>query len=434
VVAATREKTVHMENYQVEDWEIVFDRVGRNDWGKFSFPVWYGIPVKVNWRGYNFDFNLRGCLKRITGQHSVWPEPHEVLKRTDADDFIYYYGADGYDSSYDLIKNYYVPFNGHSDCDLLTESPLTGRHVARALAAFDVLVKEAERLSRCVLHTRARSFLQQLAAKGRDRLTEEANRLHCVIGGALPVLPPDTIDVDYEVIPLVITEGCDYGCRFCRFKTAGSFRQRSWEDIVRQIGDLKEFYGADIVNYNALVLGQNNALAAGENIIMDAASLAYEVLNLPQSYHRGRARLFLFGSVDAFLTAPDSLFDRIDGLPYHTFLNVGLESPDQGTLDALGKPLPAARVGEAFRKIKQVNRSYEHLTVSCNFVLGRELSARHVAAVKALLSGEPQAGGKGEVYLSPLLGASNRRQILKEFREIKINSTLPVYLYLAQRL
>lgn len=423
-----------MENYQVEDLEIVFDRQGRNDWGKFSFPVWYGIHVNVNWRGYKFDFNLRGGLKRLTGKRSVWPDPHEVLKRTDANDLIYYYGADGYDSSYDLIKNYYVPFNGRSDCDLITENPLAGQHVNQALSAFDALVKEASRLSHCVSHARSRSFLQQLAAHSRDRLNAEAGRLHDIIGATLPVLPPDTIDVDYEVIPLIITEGCDYSCNFCCFKTAGVFRRRSWKNIVRQIKDLKVFYGADIINYNALVLGQNNALAAGESIITDTALLAYEVLNLAQSYHQGRPRLFLFGSVDSFLDAPESLFDSIEGLPYHTSLNVGLESPDQGTLDILGKPITAARVDEAFRKMQRINRSYQHLTVSCNFVLGRDLPLRHVSEVKKLLSGEHQPGGKGIVYLSPLLGASYRRQILKEFREIKINSNLPVYLYLAQRL
>ena len=55
-------------------------------------------------------------------------------------------------------------------------------------------------------------------------------------------------------------------------------------------------------------------------------------------------------------------------------------------------------------------------------------------ATKTFLSGEVFYRGKGVVYLSPLLGASYRRQILKEFREIKINSSLPVFLYLAQRL
>jgi len=396
--------------------------------------VWYGLPVKVNCRGYRFDFNLRGDLKRLSGGHAVWPDPHELLKRTDGNDFIYYCGADGYDSSYDLIKSYYVPFNGRSDCDLLRENPLAGRHVGLAMEAFDGLIERAGRLAPLVPAGRSREFLQQLSTRNRDKLKAEADRLHGIIGGMLPVLPPDTIDVDYEVIPLILTEGCAYNCRFCHFKTAGGFRRRPWPDIVRQIRALKEFYGTDLINYNSMVLGQNNALAAGEDIVADAAELAYEAFRLAESYHQGWPRLFLFGSVDTFLEAPASLFDRLAGLPYHTALNVGLESPDLETLHALGKPLAVEKVREAFRRMQEINRGYTRLTVSCNFVLGRYLSSRHVAAVKALLSEERGSGGKGVVYLSPLLGASDRRQILKEFREIKINSPLPVFLYLAQRL
>ncbi|HLA26345.1 MAG TPA: hypothetical protein VJZ49_00450 [Syntrophales bacterium] len=103
--------------------------------------------------------------------------------------------------------------------------------------------------------------------------------------------------------------------------------------------------------------------------------MACDVLNLAHSYHRGRPNLFIFGSVDSFLKAGKSLFDKLDGLPYATFINVGMESPDQETLDSLGKPIRAEEVKDAFR-----------------------------------------------------------RQILKEFREIKIVSRLPVFLYLAQRL
>lgn len=423
-----------MERYQCEDVEIIFDHAGRDDWGKFSFPVWYGIPVKVSWRGYEFDFNLRGGLKRLAGHGDVWPDPRDVLKRTDGNDFIYYGTDDGYDAGYDLIKNYYVPYNGRSDCDLFTDNPLTGRHVRQALEAFDGLIGRAGRLAHSVSGSRSREFLQQVACQGRDRLTADGQTLHAIIGGCLPVLPPDTIDVDYEVIPLIVTEGCSYNCRFCRFKTAGPFRRRSWENIAGQIIALKEFYGADLVNYNSLALGQNNALAAGEEILAAAAELAYEVLNFPTSYHRGRPNLFLFGSVDSFLDADDSLFDRLNGLPYHTVINVGLESCDQETLNLLGKPLRAEKVRSAWRKIQEVNLSYNNLTVSCNFILGQDLPSRHVTAIQTLMSEGVKARGKGVVYLSPLLGAANRRQILREFREIKINSPLAVFLYLAQRL
>ena len=87
--------------------------------------------------------------------------------------------------------------------------------------------------------------------------------LHRIIGATLPVLPPETIDVDYEVIPLILTEGCAYNCRFCLFKTTGGFRVRSPRNIAAQIRSLKDFYGADLINYNSLMLGQNDALAAG---------------------------------------------------------------------------------------------------------------------------------------------------------------------------
>jgi radical SAM superfamily enzyme YgiQ (UPF0313 family) len=422
-----------MERYQLEDLEIVFDSAGRDDWGKFSFPVWYGIPVKINWRGYYYDFNLQGGLKKIAGRPSVWPEPQDVLKRTDGNHFIYY-GTFGYESSYDLIKNYYVPFNGRYDCDIFPAKPLEGRHVGQALEAFDGLAEEAGRLAESAACDRPREFLRKVAAKGRVALVKEATTLHDIIGADLPVLPPDTIDVDYEVIPLIIAEGCRCHCRFCRFKTEGGFRVRSRENIAAQIRALKDFYGADLVNYNSLVLGQNDALAAGADILISTAEMAYDLLNLSDSFHRGQPNLFIFASVDSFLEADHSLFDGLERLPYLTSINIGLESPDQETLDRLGKPLQASTVREAFRKMQDVNRCWSNITVSCNFVLGSDLPSRNVETIQTMLEVETKVKGKGVAYLSPLIGASQRRQILKEFGEIKRSSPLPVFIYMPQML
>jgi len=422
-----------MERYEVEDMEIIFDCAGRDDWGKFSFPVWYGIPVKLNWRGYRYDFNLRGGLKRISGRRSVWPDPQDVLKRTDGNDLIYY-GTTGYESSYDLIKSYYVPFNGTYHYDLFDENPLEGRHVKQALEAFDRLAEDAGRVAASAGCGRPRDFLSKVAAMDRKSLAEEAERLHRIIGADLPVLPPDTIDVDYEVIPLIVAEGCAYNCFFCRFKTGGDFRVRSRRDIAAQIRDLKAHYGDDLVNYNSLLLGQNDALAAGGETLISAAEIAYDLLGLSASYHRGRPNLFMFGGVDAFLEADPSLFDGLERLPYLTSINVGLESPDQETLERLGKPLQAGKVREAFRKMQEVNRSWPNITVSCNFILGRDLPPSHVETIKEVLAEETTVREKCVAYLSPLLGASRRRQVIREFREIKMDSRLPVYIYLAQRL
>ncbi len=422
-----------MERYQLEDLEVIFDCAGRDDWGKFSFPVWYGIPVKLNWREYRYDFNLRGGLKRVSGGSRVWPDPQEALKRTDGNDLIYY-GVHGYESTYDLIKNYYVPYNGIYESDLFEENPLQGPPVRQALENFDALAIELGRLAKEASCERPREFLRRVSAMNREALAAEAGKLRRIMGANLPILPPETIDVDYEVIPLILTEGCAYNCRFCLFKTAGDFRVRSPHNIAAQIRSLKDFYGDDLINYNSLMLGQNDALAAGEELLVNAAGMAYDILNLSASYHRGRPNLFMFGSVDSFLAASDSLLDRLDHLPYRTSINVGLESFDQEMLDRLGKPLQAERVREAFRKMQSINRSRANIAVSCNFVLGADLPFRHTEAIKVVLATETTARGKGAVYLSPLIGTSHRREILKEFREIKMSSPLPVYIYLAQRL
>jgi hypothetical protein len=209
---------------------------------------------------------------------------------------------------------------------------------------------------------------------------------------------------------------------------------RSRRNITAQIQALREFYGADLVNYNSLVLGQNDALAAGTDILTQAAETAYDLLNLSSSYHRGRPNLFIFGSVDSFLEADHSLFEGLERLPYLTSINIGLESPDQETLDRLGKPLRASTVREAFRKMQDVNRSWSNITVSCNFVLGCDLPSRNVEAIQTMLEEETKVKDKGLAYLSPLIGASQRRQILKEFGEIKRSSQLPVFIYVPQML
>jgi hypothetical protein len=183
-----------------------------------------------------------------------------------------------------------------------------------------------------------------------------------------------------------------------------------------------------------VVLGQNDALAAGGELLTGTAEMAYDLLNLSASYHRGRPRLYIFGGVDSFLAADDSLFDGLERLPYLTSINVGLESPDQETLDRLGKPLRAEKVRESFRKMQEVNRCRRNIEVSCNFVLGGDLPVRNVEAIKTMLAEEKTTKGKGVVYLSPLLGASQRREVLREFRAIKMTSPLPVFIYLAQRL
>lgn len=422
-----------MERYQVGDAEILFDFFGRDDWGKFSFPVWYGIPVKVRWRGYRFDFNLRGGWKWIAGAKDVWPDSQEMLKRTDANGLMYY-GVETYASDYDLIKNFYIPYNNVYKFDVFPARRLEEAHVKNALEAMDAFSREAGRFAREAASERPRDFLRKVHLKSGKALAEESALLRRIMGTEIPVLPPDTIDVDYEVIPIIVADGCDYNCRFCSFKTRGALQVRGENDIRTQVAALREFYRDDLVNYNSVVLGQNDALAGGGKIVIAAAKIAYEGLNLADSFHKGPANLFMFGSVDPFLKAENPFFDDLNRLPFRTFINIGIESFDQETLSLLGKPLRAEKTEEAFRRMLAVNREWQNITVSCNFVLGTDLPRRHLEGLKRALAEEATVRDRGTAFLSPLFGRARRREIIAEFIGVKKSAHLPVYIYLAQKL
>ncbi len=142
----------------------------------------------------------------------------------------------------------------------------------------------------------------------------------------------------------------------------------------------------------------------------------------------------LFGSVDSFLKSEDSLFHSLNQLPYRTYLNLGLESADQETLDLLGKPLRAEKVEEAFLRLSEINRKYDRLEITANFVIDTKLPPGHWEALSRLTRDYfPHYFDKGTIYLSPL-NRAGRRKILQRFQELKIRSRLPLYLYLIQRL
>jgi radical SAM superfamily enzyme YgiQ (UPF0313 family) len=210
-----------------------------------------------------------------------------------------------------------------------------------------------------------------------DRMLAERDaQLTALLKGCVSVLPPDTRHVDYDCIPLNIADGCLYHCSFCRVQSNQNFQVRSRRDILEQITKIKDFYGPDLRNYNSLFLGQHDALNCGGERIFWAALQAYELLEFKRSYLE-RCFLFLFGSVDSFLNSKDSLFESLNQLPCRTFLNLGLESADQETLNLLGKPLKAEKVEEAFLRLSEINQKYNRLEVTANFVIDLKLPFGH---------------------------------------------------------
>ena len=100
-------------------------------------------------------------------------------------------------------------------------------------------------------------------------------------------------------------------------------------------------------NYNAVFLGNHDALAAGPELICMAAAKAYSAFGLEGAYIKDPS-LFLFGSVDSLLAGGKSLMAAIDQLPYYTYVNIGFESADPATLHRLSKPLEIEKIEDAF--------------------------------------------------------------------------------------
>ena len=406
---------------------------GSRRYEKVSYPVRYGRLAEIIFSGHRFQFNLNGEIKFLQGRGRDWPHPSEWLKRSAGNHWIYY-NSGGYNQIFDYLGEYYLPcftYNTNSlwDIDPFRESP-----VQEALDAFQRLPWELKhRLKDGNWSEEERAFLVKVVSMDSRALKERAGQLAAILKGPVSVLPPDSRHVDYDCLPLIIADGCLYHCGFCRIKSNKDFRNRSRTDIKRQLKELRTFYGPDIQNYNSLFLGQHDALHCGRDRIVSAALQAYAVLELEQSHLEG-SHLFLFGSVDSFLRADEGLFEELNKLPYRTWLNLGLESADQETLNLLGKPLKVQKVEEAFCRLMAINRTYDRLEVTANFVIDLTLPSGHWEALERLIrEGLPHYVDKGAIYLSPLR-RNGSRELRQRFKELKIKSRLPLYLYLLQQL
>ena len=248
--------------------------------------------------------------------------------------------------------------------------------------------------------------------------------------------------MDYDIIPVNISKGCLYNCRFCRVKTEEPFSLISTDKISNQIKELKKLYGKDIVNYNSVFLGEHDALNSPSDIIMFAAKQAYSQFDFKNSYMESNngsgndsGNLFIFGSVDALLNKTQDDFDQFATLPFKIYINVGLESADQETLDILGKPLTTKKVIEAYKLIRDINIKYENIEISSNFIIDDSLPENHYSSFLDLLQKECRIfKDKGDIYLSPLRINKPSRQELFKFNELKIKSPVPTFLYIIQRL
>lgn len=427
-----------MLSYRLDNMAITVGKEGANRFAKASYPIRFGKYSEIRTFEYEFHFNLRGEIKFIRGLGGDWPHPSEWLKRTDGNDWVFYSVGAAVEQKgiIDWVGEYYLPCLTYASNSVFEFNPYMDGRISKGFAAWGQLYGSLFQMRREGLPPKIGEFLDLVSDHGENILHERSEKLHDIIGGRVSVLPPDTRHVDYEVIPLMIADGCLYRCNFCCVKSGEGFRVRSEDDVLRQIRELKAFYDVNLENHNALFLGNHDALGAGEERILMAASEAFRAFGFEHARMQ-KPTLFLFGSVGSLLKAGNALFEKLAKLPFHTYVNIGLESVDPATLASINKPVRISMIREAFQRMLEINREHGNIEITANFLLGEQLPPEHERSLGELLGDIPDAfcgSGKGTIYLSPLISSQRRGQLLPSFFEIKKQSRLPAYVYLIQRL
>ncbi|MFO7884762.1 MAG: radical SAM protein [Desulfobacteraceae bacterium] len=420
------------ETFNHKNLKISLNINGANKYTKISYPLKYGIYSELETDKFIFHFNLNHEIIRAKSRDKKWIHPLEWLKRTVGNDWVYY-SSGGYAGVFEAIGEYYLPNFQYPTNALTGGRPFKTRAVDKIIRTWhNELLKISE--SACITNEKIKAFLGKAAANSPDILQKKGEALYLEPKERVTVLPPDARHVDYNIIPLNISTGCLYNCRFCRVKTGCAFREKTKNGINEEIKRLKQVYAKDIVNYNAVFLGQHDALNADKRIVLYAAEKAYAEFNFKNSYIQDNY-LFLFGSADSLLNAETDLFDRLNRLDYKTYINIGLESADQKTLDHIGKPLTEKKVRQAFQTICEINSTFENIEVTSNFVLDESLPAGHMPSFMALArESTPKVQSKGCIYLSPLAVNAPSREKMFTFNRIKTAVRFPTYLYIIQRL
>ena len=421
--------------FDMNNLRITVDKAGADSYAKVSYPLRYGRFSEIETSDHLFQFNLNGELKFISGRGGKWPHPSEWLKKTMTDDWVYY-STGGYAGVYDCFGEYYVPCLSYPSNHFQWWDPFQDGAIKSAMEAWSGLHQKLAGLDSGSVPGEAGEFLDLVIRNSPAELRKRSKTIYKIIGDRISVLPPDTRHVDYDVIPVIIADGCLYRCSFCRVKSPFHFRERSKANIIDQVAGLKSFLKRDLRNYNSLFLGQHDALYASADLIEFAARHAYDAFDLGNSNLKN-PRLFLFGSVDSIINAGDDTFDRINRLPFDTYINIGMESADAETLERLGKGVTVEAVREAFARIVQFNRRYEHVEITSNFVFG-DLPDGHIESFLRLMEKNfDRCVDKGTIYFSPLTNAGDpgqKKSIKRKFFDLKVRIPAPSYLYLIQRL
>lgn len=405
---------------------------GSRRYEKVSYPLRCGVYHEIDGPSAVLHFDLNYHPIRLIGKQKDWPHPQEWLKRSIGDDWIYY-STGGYTGVFETTGEFYLPNLPYVTNNHLGGKPLDQEPIRSLIEGWPAEIDGiAASCSGCSEDIDL--LIDRIKKCTPAFLAERGDGLHRIISGPVSVLPPDTRHVDYQVVPLNISLGCLYKCSFCRIKNYRTFTQLTLAEIEAQLDRLQSLLAHDLVNFNSIFLGQHDGLNCTPSLLCGAVESAHRKLDLESSY-LDDTNTFLFGSVGSLCAAEEKLFDDLDASPGRVFINIGLESADQATLDLLGKPLKAEEVRMAFDLIQAINERYRSIEITANFVTDPDLPESHYQTMMELIRDQVKAPrDKGCIYLSPLRFDDPSRARLFDFYKIKRLSRLPLFMYTIQRL
>jgi hypothetical protein len=216
-----------------------------------------------------------------------------------------------------------------------------------------------------------------------EQLMQEAQRF---LEAYRPVgiVPPDR----YRSLIIQATQGCSFnGCLFCSLYKGQRHRVVPIAELGEHVRRVKAFVGSGLDERRGIFLGEANALAMPQQHLLSI----FEVLHHELPHLATNVACFI-DAFDVYRTVDELKQVAARGL---TRVFLGVESGDEATLAALGKPATLKGVGALVTTVKAAG-----LSVGVIFLAG--LGARHVERSAQLLATLELDEGD-VVYLSALV-------------------------------
>ena len=99
-------------------------------YSKMSFPIHCGIYNEIETKHFIFQFNLNGEIFRAKGKGEEWAHPHEWLKRTQGNDWVYY-STGGYTGVFEATGEYHLPNFQYPTNSILGGHPFAQKEILR---------------------------------------------------------------------------------------------------------------------------------------------------------------------------------------------------------------------------------------------------------------------------------------------------------------